>query len=167
MTAPATGVITLRPTLPVDREFQLAVYASTRTEELAPVPWPEADKAAFLRMQAEAQDADYRGKWPEAQYLVVEVDGEPVGRLYRRDILDEDPPELRLMDIALLPEWRNRGIGSALFADLLAEAAERGLVLTLHVERWNPARHLYQRLGFVDRGEDEVYGRMEWHPPAR
>jgi ribosomal protein S18 acetylase RimI-like enzyme len=130
------------------------------------VPWTEEAKQAFLRMQGEAQDADYRRKWPDARYLVVEVDGEPVGRLYRRDIVDEDPPELRLMDIALLPQWRNRGIGSALLDALLAEATARGLTVTLHVERWNPARTLYERLGFVDRGEDDVYGRMEWCPPG-
>lgn len=161
-----TASITLRASLPSDREFQFAVYGSTRTDELAPVPWTDEQKQAFLLMQAEAQDADYRRKWPDAQYLVVEVDGQPVGRLYRRDILDLDPPELRLMDIALLPSWRGQGIGSALLNGLLDEAVARGLVVTLHVERWNPARRLYHRLGFVDRGEDQVYGRMEWDPAA-
>ena len=152
--------MSLRPSTPDDREFLLRVYASTRTEELAVVPWDDAQKDASLRMQAEAQDADYRARRPGAQYLVVVVDGADAGRLYRADL----PGELRLMDIALLPEWRGRGIGSALLADLLAEADRRGMSVTLHVEHWNPAVRLYERLGFTVAGQTDVYALMERKP---
>ena len=93
---------TLRPARPEDREFLLSVYASTRTEELTPVPWTDEQKAAFLRMQFDAQDAHYRAHYEGATYEVIEVDGLPAGRLY----VHRRPKEIRLVDIALLPRFR-------------------------------------------------------------
>jgi ribosomal protein S18 acetylase RimI-like enzyme len=86
----------------------------------------------------------------------------PAGRFYvhRRE------REIRLMDIALLPEHRGRGIGSALLHDLFAEAAAAGKRVTVHVEEYNPARRLYERLGFKKIGEHGVYHLMEWRPPG-
>lgn len=88
------------------------------------------------------------------------ADGEPAGRLYvhRRE------REIRLMDIALLPEFRGDGIGGALLDDLFAEAAASGRTLTIHVESYNPARRLYERRGFRQIGEHGVYLLMEWRP---
>lgn len=149
----------LRPAVPADREFLLHVYETTRTEEVARTGWDDATRAAFLRQQAHAQDVDYRGR-PEIEFFVVTYDGTDVGRLYRADM----PGELRLVDLALLPEWRNRGLGSALLVDLLAEADERRLPVTLHVEFWNPAQALYRRLGFVEVGHNEVYRLLERLP---
>lgn len=153
--------ITLRPSTDEDRPFLQRVYASTREEELATAPWPEEQKRQFLEMQFQAQDMDYRARRPDAQFLVIEADGTPIGRLYRVFLDDE----LRVMDIALLPEWRGQGIGSALIDDIIAEADAAGLIVSLHVERWNPARRLYDRLGFDVTGETEVYLRLE-RPPG-
>ncbi|HEV7886791.1 MAG TPA: GNAT family N-acetyltransferase [Acidimicrobiales bacterium] len=163
-----TAAIRLRPAGPEDREFLLSVYASTRTDEVAILPWDDAQKAVFLRQQAEAQDADYRRRSPDAQFLVVEYDGQDVGRLYRAEVpgVDGRPVGLRMMDVALLPEWRSRGIGTRIINDLVAEAEARGLVLSLHVEHWNPVKRLYERLGFVVAGQNEVYALME-RAPAR
>jgi ribosomal protein S18 acetylase RimI-like enzyme len=159
-------VISLRPARDDDRGLLFEVYASTRTEELAAVPWSDEQKRVFLQQQFDAQDADYRSRRQDAQFFVIEVDGAPAGRLYR-SYLDEDPPrELRIMDIALLPDFRGRGIGSSLLDDLMAEADAAGLVLSLHVEKWNPARRLYDRLGFVATGENDVYLRLERPPGA-
>jgi ribosomal protein S18 acetylase RimI-like enzyme len=153
--------IALRPARAEDQDFCYLVYASTRTEELADVPWDDATKDAFLLSQARAQDTDYRARRPDAEFLVIAVDGHDVGRLYRTELPDD---ELRLMDIALLPEFRGRGIGTQLIADLVAEADQRGLLLSLHVEHHNPVRRLYDRLGFVVAGSDEVNARMERRP---
>jgi ribosomal protein S18 acetylase RimI-like enzyme len=155
-------VTTLRPARPEDREFLLAVYASTRAEELAPVPWTGEEKAAFLRMQFEAQDVHYRAHYDGATYDVIEVDGVLAGRLY----LHRTPKEIRLVDIALLPRFRGTGIGTRLLADLVAEAEGRGVPLTIHVEISNPARRLYQRLGFAPVEEHGVYLLMERRPGA-
>ncbi|MDT7536506.1 MAG: hypothetical protein QOI82_91 [Actinomycetota bacterium] len=153
--------ILLRPSVEADRPFLYAVYASTRKEELAAVPWDEATKEAFLLQQATAQDDDYRARRPDGEFLVVAVDGIDVGRLYRTELPGD---ELRLMDIALLPEWRGRGIGTWLIEELVAEARQRGLLLSLHVEHSNPVRRLYERMGFTVAGEDAVNARMELAP---
>ena len=138
-------MVELRPVEAGDRELLFRVYASTRTDELAVVPWDEAQKAAFLRAQFEAQDAWYREHYLQASFDVVLADGEPCGRLY----VYRGSTEIRIVDIALLPEHRGGGIGTALLRDLLAEADAAGKRVTIHVERLNPALRLYERLGFT------------------
>jgi ribosomal protein S18 acetylase RimI-like enzyme len=137
----------------------LDVYASAREEELSVAPWTDDEKAAFLEFQFNAQDLHYR-TYPNAEFLVIEVDGEPIGRLY----VNRGPAVLGVMDIALLRDWRGRGIGSQLLNDLLAEAHAAGSIVSLYVERHNPARRLYDRLGFVQVEEGPVYDRLESRP---
>jgi ribosomal protein S18 acetylase RimI-like enzyme len=140
------------------------VYASTRAGELAQLPWSEAEKRVFLAMQFDAQDRDYRGRFPGARFDVVEQDGAPIGRL----IVERGADEIRVLDIALLPEHRGAGAGSALLRELQAEAAARSQRVAIHVERANPARRLYERLGFrVEADEDAIYLFMVWRPEAQ
>jgi len=145
--------VALRPVEPGDREFLFRVYASTREEELALVPWDALTKDAFLRMQFAAQDSHYRQHFPGATFDVVTVDGVSAGRLY----VDRGDTEIRVIDIALLPDHRGRGLGTALLAPIL----EEGKTVSIHVERENPARRLYDRLGFVEVAEDGVYLLLE------
>jgi ribosomal protein S18 acetylase RimI-like enzyme len=147
----------LRPARADDRDFLLRVYASTREEELRLVDWSDEQKAAFVGMQFEAQDSYYREHYHPVTFDVVEIDGEPVGRLYVARWEDE----MRIIDIALLPEYRGRGIGTALLRELLDEAAAGAKRLSIHVEVNNPARQLYERLGFVQVEERGVYLLMQ------
>ena len=149
--------ISLRAAAESDDELVFAAFASGRVGDLASLPWTAEEKEAFLRQQYDAQTIHYRGHYPNAESLVIELDGEPIGRLY----VDRAPVELRLMDIALLPEHRGRGIGGAIVGGLIDEARAAGLPVTLHVEAHNPARHLYERLGFVVVEPGAVYDRME------
>lgn len=158
---PDLPAVTLRPVRADDRELLLRIYARTRREELSVVPWSEAEKAEFLRQQFEAQDLHYRQHYGGARFDVVLVDGEPAGRLY----VDRWPGEIRLMDIALLPEYRGRGVGGRLIGELLDEGAAAGKAVSVHVERNNPARRLYARLGFLLEGENGIYDLMVWRPP--
>ena len=151
--------IILRPVRERDQAHLRRVYASTREEELAVVGWDDRDKDAFLHQQFDAQDAQYRA-YPNARLDVIEVDGQPAGRLY----VARGPDEIRIIDIALLPPYRNRGIGTALPRELVAEAAAAGKCLTVHVEKFNPARTLYQRLGFAEAADLGVYVLMEATP---
>ena len=153
-------VVSLRPATDAERAFLYQVYAGTRMEELAPLQWDETAVQAFLTMQFNAQDFHYRTYYATAQFLIVEVDGQPAGRLY----VARTASELQLMDIALLPGYRNAGIGTALIEDLIEEARVTGLVMRLHVEPFNRALRLYQRLGFTKVGETGLYWLMEWIP---
>lgn len=155
--------IELRPTEPADRDFLLSVYYSTRADELALLPWTDADKAAFVTSQFEAQDTYYRQVNPDAQFLVVVVEGERIGRLY----LNEMDHELRVIDIALLAEHRGRGIGTALMTWIIANADRERRSVTLHVEPWNPAKRLYERLGFASEGPRGIYEFMRRPVAAR
>lgn len=151
----------LRPATEADREFLLGLYASTRAAELAQVAWEEGAKEAFLEQQFSAQDQHYRANYPGATLDVIEVDGAAAGRLY----VYRGEADIRIMDIALAPGFRGRGIGTALLQELMAEARSSGRSLSIHVEMQNPVRSLYDRLGFVPAGEHGIYVLMKWTQP--
>ncbi len=143
-----------------DLPFLRRVYASTRAEEMRLVPWSEAEKASFLESQFTAQHQHYQQHYGDAAFGLILLDGEPAGRLY----VQRKPSEIILIDIALLPEYRQRGVGGQLLRNLLDEAAAGGKPIRLHVEHENPARAWYQRLGFRDVEDRGVYIFMEWFP---
>jgi GNAT superfamily N-acetyltransferase len=152
--------IRLRPIAAEDRDFLYRVYASTRADEMKLVDWDDAQKRAFLDMQFHAQHTYYMQHFGQAEFHIILLDGEPVGRLY----FDRRPDEIRLIDIALLPEHRGQGVGSFFLQDLLNEARRTGLPVRIHVEHFNPALRLYMRLGFRKIGDTGVYYLMEWSP---
>jgi len=154
---PAYRII-LRPATPADRPFLTRVYAESRTDELAATNWTEDQKAAFCQSQFDAQDRHYREHYPTCEYLVIEQAGVPVGRLYR----DRRPDEIRVVDIALLTTARGQGVGGDIMQDILNEAKSAGLQVCIHVEHTNPARRLYDRLGFRLVAHGEVYDLLAW-----
>jgi ribosomal protein S18 acetylase RimI-like enzyme len=147
----------LRPVTGHDREFLIDLYESVREPELAHVPWDGATRRAFIEQQFTAQDAHYRQNYPGATLDVIEVDGEPAGRLY----VHRGAGHIRIMDIALTPAFRGRGIGTGLLRTLIAEAEESARKLSIHVEVNNPARTLYERLGFTVAEDKGVYLLLE------
>jgi ribosomal protein S18 acetylase RimI-like enzyme len=124
------------------------------------VAWDAAQKEAFVRMQFTAQHSHYQQHYPDAAFDIILVNGQPAGRLY----VDRWTKEIRIVDIALLPEYRNAGIGTTLLKGILEEATQAGKPVSIHVERFNPALHLYERLGFSTISENGVYYLMEWVP---
>lgn len=154
------SVVRLRPATPEDQEFLHQVYASTREEELARVPWSLPQKDAFLRMQTRAQRAHYQSVYPDAHYQVVEVDGVGAGRL----LVNLGASDVFLVDLGLLRAFRGLGVGTAVLRDLQAQAAQRKQPLSLSTELHNPARRLYLRLGFVMVEQGETHVRLLWRP---
>jgi ribosomal protein S18 acetylase RimI-like enzyme len=154
---PNVANLELRPAGPDDERFLFTLYASTRALELALLPWSDAEKEAFLRTQFDAQRRHYAARYQPAAHDLVFVEGEPVGRLYV--VRDED--QILVVDIGLLPEHRGRGVGSALLTELIAEAGAAGKTVSVHVEHRNPARRLYERLGFVTVADQGMYVRLE------
>jgi ribosomal protein S18 acetylase RimI-like enzyme len=151
-------MVSLRPITPEDVPFLAAVYASTRWDELAPTGWSDEEKAVFCRRQFDAQSAHYREHYPGAAFEIIEKDGRGIGRLY----VARWEKEIRIVDISLLPEFRGTGLGTKMLRDLQEEARASGKSLTIHVERFNPALGLYQRLGFREVEDKGVYLLMRW-----
>jgi len=154
--ASVVGAIRLRPITAADAPFLRALYGSTRTEELAAVPWSEEQKRAFLDMQFRAQSVHYQTHYDNAEFMIVEEAGVAIGRL----ILHQRPEEIRVIDISLMPEHRGRGIGTKLLQDVIREAAASGRRVSIHVEQFNPAKRLYERLGFSWVESNGVYDLM-------
>ena len=151
-------MISLRPITPEDDPFLAGLYASTRAAELAQTNWSDEQKAMFCRMQFNAQTADYQRNYPDASFQIIERDAVAAGRLL---VLRSDEA-VNVIDIALLPEHRGAGIGTKLLKELQEEARVAGKPLTIHVERFNPAMRLYQRLGFRQIEDKGIYLLMSW-----
>lgn len=154
--------INLRSFEPGDGEFSYAVYASTRADEMALVDWNADQKTTFLRMQFNAQKIHYERYYPQAEYKIIQRAEQPIGRM----IIDRSKNPILLIDIALIPEFRNQGIGTGLIMDLINEAALLRQSVILHVELFNPGLKLYERLGFIKTSEHGIYYEMTWTPPA-
>lgn len=153
----------LRPMTPSDEAFLAKVYASTRAEEMALSGWAQAEIDKFLLFQFKAQHQYYQMEFPKARYDIVLLGTQPIGRLY----IDRRHDEIRIIDIALLPEHRGKGLGGKLLGDLIDESERVKLPIRIHVEYNNPAMHLYQRIGFKKTGETGVYYLMERPVAAR
>ena len=156
--AAAALAISSRAEAEDDGPFLERLYASARAAELAITGWPEAQQRAFLLQQYRAQHAFYRGHFPNAQWLILEREGQAIGRLY----LNDGREALRIIDISLIPSVRGQGIGRAIVTDLIEAAAAARKKVSLQVEQHNPARRLYDRLGFVARADRGIYVEMEW-----
>lgn len=147
MELPLPG-LAVRPATDADEPFLAQVYAATRAEELAATGWPPPVRTAFLAQQHRAQHDGYRAAHPEGAFLVVAHEGADIGRLYLADV----DGAVLVIDIALLPEQRGRGIGDALLDAVEADATERGLDVVLHAERNGRALGWYRRRGYVTDG---------------
>jgi len=150
--------ITLREVFPEDLGFLAHLYGDTRREEIDAWGWPDEQQQWFLKMQFDARSSCYRTQFPKAADRIVEMQKTPIGRM----LVDEEQGGLRLIDIALLSEHRNRGIGSFLLRNLMQQCGKRGQALRLQVLQGSPALQLYLRLGFQQTSTDEIYAQMEW-----
>ncbi len=166
LTLPGGGKLTLRQASAADDEFLLSVYGSTRADELGQVEWQEGQKELFLKWQFDLQRREYDTRFPDAEYHVILVDDRPAGRIW----IGRDDEQIRLLDIALLTKFQNRGAGTLLLRRLIDEAERAGkplrhMVFVLN----NDAHRFYERLGFVMIDDLGAYKHMEWResePPA-
>jgi GNAT superfamily N-acetyltransferase len=151
--------VSLRAVTDADQEFLVGVYASTRAAELAQVDWDESQKDAFIRWQFAMQKQEYDARYPDARYEVILVDDQPAGRIW----VGTDDTQIRLLDIALLTEFQNRGVGGYLLRQLIDEARRAQKPLRHMVFMLNDNAHrFYERLGFVTIDDVGGYKHMEW-----
>ncbi|MDR6805428.1 GNAT superfamily N-acetyltransferase [Dyadobacter sp. BE34] len=152
----------LRPIQSADMDKLLEIYGSTREKEMERVPhWSDLMKKEFIASQFRAQHEYYQKNYIGADFWVIEKNNKTIGRLYFQE--DHQGQGMRIIDISILPEYRNQGIGRGIFEDLLGKAAALDRPLTIHVESFNPAKNLYTRLGFRTISETNgIYHLMEW-----
>lgn len=148
----------LKPITDEDQPFLMEVYASTRAQEMRLTGWDDVQIARFMAMQFSAQHSHYVNHYPRAEFSVILVDSQPAGRLY----VERTSQEIRIMDICLLPGFQGRGIGYHYMRRLMDEGQLRGLTVSLHVEKNNPAKLFYDRLGFEVAEDRDVYWFMAW-----
>jgi GNAT superfamily N-acetyltransferase len=158
MSVEQTADYRLHPVRAEDEAFLIEVYASSRTDEMALVPWDAAMKSSFLRSQFMAQQAHYQSHFPQAVHELIFVDDTPVGRLY----VDRRETEIRILDMTLLDRARGRGIGTKIIQELMKEAASQERSLSIHVESYSRSLGLFQRLGFVKADESGASWLMVW-----
>lgn len=152
-----------RHAAPSDEPFLRDLYASVRWPELAQIPWSAAEKRAFCDMQFTLQDRYYREQFPDTDWLIAMEHGVPIGRIYIARASDE----IRILDIALLPDARGRGLGTRLICGVLEEAERTKRRVSLFTEPGNPARRLYTRLGFVARNVTAMHVELVREPVGR
>jgi ribosomal protein S18 acetylase RimI-like enzyme len=155
--------ISLRPEQPADESFLFEVYAGTREEELSLTNWDEPMRRAFLNQQFNAMRHGYRSMFPAGEFSIIELDGQSAGRM----VIDRGGKEIHVVDLALLPAQRNRGVGTFLMRQVCREAADAGKPVRLCVLKNNRALRWYERLGFAKTGEQGVYDELEWHPTPK
>lgn len=157
-----TNSLTLRPATETDQEFLVGVFASTRADELQALAWNPTQAEMFINIQYNAQQQSYRLSYPRAENNIILRDGKPIGRM----LIDRSEEAIHLVDIAILPDYRNQGVGAELLGGLLAEGAKERREVVLSVFHTNPAIHLYDRLGFSKVDEESLYWKMRWLPEA-
>jgi len=155
--------ITLRDISPDDETFLLEVYASTRAYEMSLVPWTDEQKDAFVRMQFAAQHGHYHERFPDADYKLILQNDKAVGRIY---VLRE-PEAIRILDITILPAYRNAGAGTLLIQAIMNEGRQTNKNVHIYVESFNPSLRLFERLGFAIAEQDGINLLLEFQPATR
>jgi len=150
--------LSIRDAIPNDVPLLFEVYASTRLPELELVAWDGNQKLAFIKMQFDARQAQYRDVYRGATSSIILQDGEPIGTM----LVEIGEHAIALIDIALLPAHRNAGLGTQLVRGLMNEAGGAGKMIRLHVLRTSAAVRFYERLGFQKTSDDGTYLEMTW-----
>ncbi|MGI8639044.1 MAG: GNAT family N-acetyltransferase [Pyrinomonadaceae bacterium] len=104
-----------------DYSLLFGIYISSRAEELNFVPWTDEQKNAFLEAQFQAQTNHYYSTYSDGSFDLIKLENETAGRLFRAELDDE----IRIIDLTLLPQCRNRGIGTLLLSDVLESGANK------------------------------------------
>ena len=157
------GAVVLRPEREGDRDFRFALFCGSRPPEWAMAALAPDALDKVMRLQFRAQTVSYAKQFPQARFDIVEQAGAPIGRI----VVDREPGAIHIVDQAIVPSRRGRGIGSAIMRRIMAEAAGRGVPVNLEVGDSNdPSLRLYLRLGFAIVEEFPMYLNLRWTPPG-
>jgi len=157
----SAGVLKRRPERAEDADFRFRLFWESRPPEFALLGLAPAAMEQLMRQQFHAQTVSYRNDFPTARFDIIELDGRPIGRI----VVDRSDTRVLIVDQAIVPELRNRGIGTAVMRAAMEDARTAGLPVRLHVASTNdPSLRLYLRLGFRPFEETPMYLELEWRP---
>jgi ribosomal protein S18 acetylase RimI-like enzyme len=155
-----TPSVTTRAATEEDDAFLFALFKAVRSLEFAYAPLAPAQLDLLMNIQYTGQKQTYGAQYPDGDHIIL-VDGLPVGRIW----LFRGEAEYQLVDISLMPEFRNRGIGGVLVTDAIAAARAAGVRLCCSVAVTNASSlRFHQRLGFQIAGQDEIYYELAIEP---
>lgn len=141
-----------------DEDFLYCLYGLGRIEELAPLLWNNTQKESFLQSQYGARKQHYQSHYHNSIHQIITLDSFDVGMIH----YCEKEDEIRLVDIAVMPEFQNKGVGTTLVEELIHFTKQCQKPLRLSVLKYNlNALRLYERLGFSVVSEDDMYNVME------
>ena len=150
--------IALRPVTDADREFLLGVYEASREIELSMTGWNAEQRRAFVEHQFTAQDAHYHEHYVGASFDIIMYAGDPAGRLY----IYRGDKGTEILDITVVPTYRNRGIATSLVREITNEAAAAKHPVSIYIESFNPSQKLFSELGFTPAGGDDIVRKFQW-----
>jgi GNAT superfamily N-acetyltransferase len=144
------GRLHARPVNAADEPFLRCLYASSHADQLRDTGWAPARCRTFLDEQFDFQQRHFIERHPDARFLLLVLDGQPIGRLSWQASAER----VTLVDLCLAPAWRRRGVGSRVLGWLAESADRRGQPIGLHIARDNAACRLARRFGFTDDSAD-------------
>ena len=156
------GMLRLRPEREDDRDFRYRLFCDSREPEFALLA--PAAFAQLMTQQFHAQTLSYLGLFPQARFDIIELSREPIGRI----VVDRPGTVVHLVDQAIVPPWRGRGVGTAIVRALMDEARASGVPVRVEVaSETDPALRLYRRLGFAPVETASLFLRLEWRPTVK
>jgi ribosomal protein S18 acetylase RimI-like enzyme len=172
--------VILRRAIPQDASLLFALFAADRAAQFAATGLTEAQYRPLLDMQYKGRAMTYSAQYPDAEDWIVCIEEGSladvshasmekelaVGRCLLARTSQGPKLDFRLVDLAILPQFRDRGIATQVLQQLAQQSAAAGAAFSLQVEKQNPALRLYERLGFFKVSGDELSYEMEWRPPT-
>ena len=160
---PKQLAVTTRPMTDDDSMLLFELYASSRADELSRSGWATPQQRSFFRMQAQNQERYFLRHHDHLDRRTICINGFSAGRL----LVDRPDHAVTIVDLALLPAFRGRGVGSLLIRCLLEEAAEADLPVHVEMPKDSPSVATFMRLGF--RSSDDLGDRwhLVWNPRVR
>lgn len=157
------GPLRLRPECAEDQDFRYRLFCNSRPPEWDLVPLDPHVREQLMRHQFQAQTVTYAARFPQARFDIIELEQRPIGRI----VVNRPGSVVHIVDHAIVPELRSRGLGTAIMHFLMDEAAAAGLPVRLKVADANdPSLRLYLRLGFTPIETAPAYIEMQWKTPA-
>jgi len=152
----------LRPSTPQDEPLLFELFAAEKAAEFTAIGLTEAQYRPLLEMQYRGRAISYSAQHPEAESWIICLQQAAEATAVGQYLLVKTPQGSRIVDLAVLPQYRGQGIATQVLEQLALQSADSEEALSLRVMKGNRAIQLYARLGFHVVNEDEISYEMYW-----